>query len=431
MSSEYYPAPSPNGICAEKVMKCCRKRGYEVVYLGATFYRQLPRYENIDGIDVYRVDHSLCDRLFHAWHELPLWLGLPLRFLLGIYSTIRNLLFLVLWPFEDFGLYFRFCKKITELHRKYKFDAVFVMCNPIEGMAAVCRFKKKNRDVPCICDYLDALSCGSRVQKIGEKLKCFPFKKFFSESAKRLEVLFGKNADRVIVTEATREHYEKEFSGSELFQKIEFLGIPVLEEKDVGLSDSPEGHLSDSIFRPDRKHVLFAGSLNALRDPSYLIEVIKNLKRDDVEFVFIGSYALRNSNLLDIAGKDSPDLFKMHPRMPRAALEKYMVHADFFLNIEDNVPTLFASKVFEYISYGKPIISNAYSENDPTVKILKKYDNSLVLLNTDSVLESAKRLNRFIDTHLGRNIEFERCKELFYSSTPDAFVDVLDEVLNA
>ena len=222
VSSEYYPNASPNGICAEKVMRSCQKRGYETVYLGATFYRRLPSYENIGGIDVYRVERSLCNRLFHIWHNLPLWIGLPLRFLLGLYTLIRNLLFLPWWPFEDFGLYLRFCRKLIELDEKYNFDAVFVMCNPIEAMSAVCRFKKKNREIPCICDYLDALSCGSKVKSI-EKMKYLPFRKMFFKSAKRMEVWFGNNADRVIATEATKKHYEKNFSDTEIFQKLQFL----------------------------------------------------------------------------------------------------------------------------------------------------------------------------------------------------------------
>ena len=90
-------------------------------------------------------------------------------------------------------------------------------------------------------------------------------------------MLFGRNADRVIVTEATSEHYEREFSGEELLKKFKYLGIPVLEENITETSCTSEEHLGDSVFSPYRKHVLFVGSLYAIRDPSYLIEVIKNI----------------------------------------------------------------------------------------------------------------------------------------------------------
>ena len=427
VSSEYYPQPSPNGLCVEKIMRCCQKRGYEVVYIGATFYKQLPRHEMINGIDVYRVDHSFCNRLLHDWHKLPRWIGLLVRILVGVFCLIRKFLFLPWWPFEDFCLYLGLYKKMLELQKNCGFDAIYVTCNPIEAMAAVCRFKKKYKDVPCVYNYLDALSCGNYVQVIEERFKHTPFKGRFFKSAKRWELLFGQNANRVIVTEATKKHYETYFSDSEIFQKLKFLGLPVLERKFSG-SQPEQEDISDSLFIPGRKHILFAGELYALRDPSYIIDVITSLQRDDIEFIFIGSCTLRNSNLLNSASKKYPGLFRMHPRIPRSKLEKYMVNADFFLNIEDNVPTLYASKVFEYISYGKPIISNAYSPNDPTVNVLKKYNNSLILFNTDSVQESAKRLNRFIDTYLNCKVEFERSKELFYMSTPDAFVDVIDDV---
>ena len=123
VSSEYYPQPSPNGLCVEKIMRCCQKRGYEVVYIGATFYKQLPRHEMINGIDVYRVDRSFCNRLLHDWHKLPRWIGLLVRILVGVFCLIRKLLFLPWWLFEDFCLYLGLYKKMLELQKNCGFDA--------------------------------------------------------------------------------------------------------------------------------------------------------------------------------------------------------------------------------------------------------------------------------------------------------------------
>lgn len=426
ISSEYFPKPSPNGMCIEKIMRRCQERGYSVVYLGATFYADLPKHENINGIDVYRVKRSFSNMAIRNWQNYPTIFAFPIRWVAQSYYFLKRLLLLKKWPLDDLSLVQRFLNQILELHKQYNFDAVLVTYNPLSAMVAVNKFHNKFKNIPCVYCYLDALSAGNAVQTNEQRFRLLRLNRMFFKMAKRWEIIFSKHAKRIIAIESTRSHYEKCFSDSALLNKIVYLGVPVLERK-IHLASEPDSS-SLSYFTPGKKHILFVGSMYVLRDPTYIIDVAKCLRRDDIEFIFIGLFAERNKKILKVAKEEMPALFKTYPAISRSCLEKYMQTAHFFLNIEDNVKSLCASKIFEYISYGKPIISNAFSFDDPTVEILKKYENSVLLYNSDDVQRSAEKLNRFIDTNLCKVVDFDVSKDKFYRSTPDAYVDVLDDV---
>ena len=429
VSSEYYPNPSPNGMCIERIMRRCQERGYSVIYLGATFYAELPRCENINGIDVYRVRRSFNDRILRNLRGHSTIFALLIRWFAICYKFLRRLLLLKQWPLEDLVLVRRFLNRILELHKQYDFDAVLVTYNPLPAMVAVSKFHDKFKNVPCIYCYLDALSAGNAVQTNEQRFRLLRFNRIFFKMAKRWESIFSQCAKKVIAIEATRSHYNKYFSDSGLLNKMVFLGVPALETKKLLASDIVPSSLP--YFTPGKKHILFVGSMYVLRDPTYIIDVAKHIQRDDIEFVFIGLFAEKNKKILNVAKEEMPGLFKTYHALPRVCLEKYMQAAHFFLNIEDNVKSLCASKIFEYISYGKPVISNAFSVDDPTVEVLKKYGNSVLLYNSDDVQQSAEKLNRFIDRNLCKVVDFNVSKNKFYSSTPDAYVDVLDDIFRA
>ena len=431
VSSEYYPQPSPNGICAEKIVRCCRKRGYDVIYLGVTNYKNLPQHELIDGVPVYRVKSSLYNRIVCNWHNLPKWCGLLLFTLSKIYMCIKKCLAVGYWPLNDFALCKHTFQRICDLHRKYQFDCIVATHGPISAMAALHDFAEREKGTRCIYYYIDALSAGNAVRINQERFAGLPIKNLFFKIAKKWELCFAQHADRIVVTEATKSHYLEHFADADMLKKMVFLNIPLLEESSESLQGQIKSNqLVNELFLDGKKVVLFCGRLYSLRDPTYILNVIEKLSRNDVQWVFLGKYDLDCEKKLLLAQHKFPNRIKVCGSVSHDLLIPCLDRADFFLNIGERLSSVVAGKVFEYISWGKPIISTFPISNNSSIPVLKKYPNSLLLNENDEINNDLLRtVDQFLDGNYGKRVAFADMKKVLYSSTPDAFVDVIDMVL--
>lgn len=423
----YYPEPSPTGFCVKKVLEKCKERGYDAICLTGSRYQDSP-FEIIDGIPVYRVKYPLFMRIFHSWRKMNRLMGWPIRFFIGIYARIHNLIFLPLWPFKYYSLYRRYYSKLMELQTQSNIDLIVAVNNPIEALVAVNNFKKNNKNVRKIDYYIDALSGGNDVKINEMRMRCLPWRHYFYNSAKRWELSFSYYAEATIVMEAAKQHYYKNFTDKRLLSKLVFLNVPLLD-KPLKNPELRNEDVSD-IVPPEKKMILFCGRIYKLRDPSYIIQVIQNFDAEDIVWVFVGTCVRCYKDIMINAQKRFPERIMLKDQVSHDSLTRFLDRADFFLNIGESAPSVVSGKVFEYMSYGKPIISTVPIQDNSSIKVLEKYTHSLLLFDRDDINISIRRLKNFILECMDTKVSFENVRSEFYSSTPDAFVDVIDEVLD-
>jgi hypothetical protein len=104
-------------------------------------------------------------------------------------------------------------------------------------------------------------------------------------------------------------------------------------------------------------------------------------------------------------------------------LTEKIAEADVLVNIGNLVSTMVPSKIFEYMSYGKPIISTFDIENEPSAEYLCNYPLSILLDGKSSPEENAAKLRKFMVYSVGKTVKLESLYEVFYHNTPDAFVE--------
>ena len=106
--------------------------------------------------------------------------------------------------------------------------------------------------------------------------------------------------------------------------------------------------------------------------------------------------------------------------------------ADVLINISNNSLTQIPSKIYEYISTGKPII-NIYSiDDDLCVSILNNYPLSLSVNVADlSKVETLEKINGFILYNRGMGIDFEIIRGLYAMNTPSFVSDIIDTELKS
>ena len=426
----YFPEHSPTGRCVKKVADKCKESGYEVVCLSGSFSR-CSRFEDelVDDVTVYRVKYPLHKRnVFCGRESAKSSLSYLLKILFGLYKRLHDFFIIPVWPFKYFSLCVRFYSKINMLHKKYNFDLIVGVHHPIEAIVAVYFFKKRHSEVKVLMYYLDALAGGAKIVYNENKFKHIPFKRFFFYACACWENAMSKCADLVIAMESVRKVHESQLFSDTYRKKIRYLSIPLIEECNNEV-ENDYSCISESLPK-EKLVILFCGDLYVLRDPSFIINIAENLNRDDLVWVFIGNYYKDHKIKLLKAKANHPERYVLYDRMQHSRLLYFLERADYFLNIEDGVLGMLPSKIFEYMCFGKPIITTSKTEDSPTIKILEEYGNTIILNeNADSVTEK-ERLDRFVNKSNKRTVCFEDIKKTLYKSTPEAFVDIIKNILN-
>ena len=99
---------------------------------------------------------------------------------------------------------------------------------------------------------------------------------------------------------------------------------------------------------------------------------------------------------------------------------KMMQSSDILINIGNNVINQVPSKLFDYISTGKPIINFCKSKNCPTIPYINMYRLGLnIIEGEDAIDRQALIVSQFIKEHNKERMNFDEIKTTFLKNTPE------------
>lgn len=229
------------------------------------------------------------------------------------------------------------------------------------------------------------------------------------ENRKHFEKRLIDRADFVVTTPLIRRANETAFP--EHRGKIISAEFPMIREAEV--SEDSRGIYDDGLI-----HCAFLGRLyKVFRPPQAVVEMMQNVQNERVVFDFYGQgqYLIKNS-----AGKKN----RLHGGVSSEEAGRIQRAADFLVNIDNTTKMQVPSKIFEYISTGKPVINFYYNEDSPTLSYLERYPNCVnVFLNGDPDAEMRK-LEAFLAASKGRRIPFPEVRELFRENTPETVCSI-------
>lgn len=114
--------------------------------------------------------------------------------------------------------------------------------------------------------------------------------------------------------------------------------------------------------------------------------------------------------------------------VPHEQVPAYIRSSDVLLNFGNNIAEMVPSKIFEYMSYGKPILSISPNASDPSIAYLQNYPNACIIIESEDQQKNAQSVCLFLEESIGRVIPFSSLKETFYQNTPDSFTDLIRTV---
>ena len=167
----------------------------------------------------------------------------------------------------------------------------------------------------------------------------------------------------------------------------------------------------------ERKEIrcLFAGMIYPIaRNPRYTVELFHGIHNSRIRLVFAGADKNQVCRFVDekLIGENMSFLGVLPLEQARVEI----ANADILVNIGNIMTNQVPSKLFEYISSGKPILNICVNPNCPSIPYLEKYPLALSIVEgVGTPEEHSAQIEKFIIENAGRTVDkailLERFKE--------------------
>ena len=178
--------------------------------------------------------------------------------------------------------------------------------------------------------------------------------------------------------------------------------------------------------------LIYTGSLSStFRKPNYIVELIKKVSTSlPCELTFYSRGC--DADLKREAEKS--ECIKSLGYVEKDVLEKGIANSDFLVSIGNSLPeghNAIPSKIFDYMSTGKPVVHILAGNNDICKKYFNEYPKVLLLDPRESFERNFEILRQFLIENKGVRVPFDVVSKAFYKNTPQYSVDVIEAALNA
>lgn len=372
---------SANGICAINVMEEYVNNGYEVFCL-TNLEPNKPKTEVYRNIQIIRVRPCLSYTLNKMSRNKK---GLNKKILLFsslVLSKLKLVIMLPFWPMTSFSLSIRYFLNTNKLVREKKIVTIVCVYTQIDTLISGYLSKLINPSIRFIPYFLDSLSGGPG-------LRIFSSKYTIRVGLFWEKILLSK-ADKIVMMEASFEHHKRYSSNRSYYNKMVFLDLPLYKPL-------PIRNIKNDAIPKKSTEFLFVGTIPCkIRNPEFMLKVFSTLINYDIRLTIVGT-------------NTCPELFREYQKIMGEKLVlldfighsdaiRLMLDADVLVNIGNNIVNMVPSKIFEYMSLKKPILSFCSLTNDSTFKYLNAYPLKLILMNRDNdVLELKNEILAFIN----------------------------------
>lgn len=385
---------SASGICVNRVADCLTKRGHGVKILTET---QLS--ESRERVFCTNRNQNLYEKYFF------------LKRLLVILNYYR-------WPIYDSRIFKRLRELSRQVLKTNDVDVVIPVYNSIDALKTGYWIKSHYPSIKYVPYFLDGFYGGQKPRFMPEWIR--------KRKALGWENKLLKIADGVVMMEATREAYQKLEDKPDFLKKVVFLDIPLF---DVNLRNYEEEKTKQGV-----KRILFIGSMpRNIRPPKRFLKLFSEINPiEEWELVMVGKTDYQKE-INSFAEKDSR--IKYFEEVTYEKAQRLMREADVLLNIGNNLKHMIPSKIFEYMSLGKPIITTYRIEEDPSLRYFENYDELCIINENEDEKTSCQKIESFLNNYV-TNIENrgqvrkKNCDvSSFYKNNPEAFCEYIERFI--
>lgn len=406
----YPPRRSANVLCDDKIIKELLKTGdYEIHCL---VYRLsgLPDSEIVNGIKVHRVSRGLYFRYYLWAKESKSKLNQVIN---KIAFRIKQIITIPFYPCYEPLATRKIVREAKRLHKEEKFDIVISEHHGFDTLYAGHKLKEYDPNIKFISILWDPFTGKEPAKYLP---KGYAEKKLLKSEKKILS-----NADCIIAMESSREYHERMSKNKSYYDKYRFLDIP-------GIVKPKEASTGAKFIDETKINIVYSGVLSLPeRDPSYIVELLNETKfAKDINLVF---FAIGNGvdKLQTLKEKFKGNLV-INGYVSREEISAVYHKADVLINLGGSNPYMVPSKIFEYMSYGKLILSTYYIDDESSKKYFEQYPLALCVDVRKDMDENKTSLEAFIESNWNKTIDFDEVKKSFPYNLPESYVEVIKEI---
>lgn len=400
LTGSYYPNFSAVGICAAKVVDELKKEARITVVSQKTDINEKEEVA-YGGYLIKRVSTKLDNTRIGAIKKREEGSGVVRFYYLILINIIRiiNYLKAISGKVNIKGRQVdAFVNALCKVNKEHPIDAVICCSFPFESVLAGIEYKRLHNDVKVIPYLFDNF-----VERDGLHRAAWNTRMKWSRHLGLVKKVL-EESDSVFAMHSLRRHFSMYYK--EGLDKIVYVEHPLLIRKEKDVKQANE-----------TANLVYAGSfLKNYVEPYFLINVLNEvLKRTvvDVDFYVMGNCV----KCIDVLASRFPVSVKNHGKVAFEIADRAILDSDILLCVAERSGIQVSSKIFTYMSVGKPIILFYENENDINKSILSRYPLALfVNQKSGTVGEVAGYIIDFI----GRN----KCNELNFSEVrllyPDA-----------
>lgn len=408
---EYHPYMSPNGKMVRNLVELLKSR-FCITVLTRRNYTGLEKRCMIDGVPVIRIVDM--NQIIHNYlaEKISQSNNLFFRFLFEILLLVKRIIFIIPRIVRNRSISGHYIKKIKHelyaINRQNEIDVLLSVSAPHEEVFAGVEFcKEKKQNCKLFIYQMDRYANSSSLYICKYDL----IRKNKNNIEMELSAL--SECKRIFVLPPIAEHY-KESIYRQFSNKIIVTEHPLVKKK--AIASETENKMGDG-----KIHVIYAGSLNKKnRNPSYLLEMFNsNIMRSSK--VVLDLYTFGDcQDIIYEYQKRNLEKINSYGKVSSYSINKILEQSDILLTIGNNSDNEVPSKLFEYISFLKPIIHLYYSDNDLYLQYLKDYPRYICLkMEENRLVDNVNRLLEFCMKSVGYEISESKILDIFNKCTPE------------
>lgn len=391
---------NPSDQCSTRIMRALVDTGkYEVHNISCISKNDKPSsYPIIDGVTTHFLPFPEGKLFYTRW-----------------ITHIRIFLLLPFYPIKHLWANWRYYRACKTFLKNTNYDLVIAQCNPEYSVIAGSLLKKN-----CYIDKLMVIFWDNFYGKLPRR---FVPDSYAIRRQRKVESWIARYADSLVSLYPLKEFHEKYGDVNEAKGKRHYLGIPSIIQPTVNGESSYK-----DIIKEDMINILYSGTIFRAEYVKFLVHIMNETKyAKRINLIFF-SRGVSESVFSELRASFKGTIHSSDWIPHKELLELYN-HIDFFVSFP-GLPSAIRSKVFEYMSYGKPLILLFDDVTDVNVTTFSRYPACLSVDDNTLTKDKVRAMESYLDEYRDKNIPFEQVLKLFPLDSARAYVDMIDILLN-
>lgn len=393
-------------LCSHRVIKCTADSGKFEVHVLCYRYPHELKEEKIGGIYVHRFEPS-------CWTKMRNYLFVNRKHLRlnRIFEIIQKTITIPAYPKKEPLTTELFYKTANRLYNTLCYDLVISEHHGLSSLLTGCKLMKNIKELKHVALMWDPLKGEMATMKLPAS--------FTNRRIDLIEKYVSDYTTLQISFSSMRDYHLK--NGDIAADHRVYLGVPSILEPEEEVETEYLG-----LIKKNDINIVFSGLLSQhYRDALPIIRLL-NLC-DCAERINLVFFSRGQKEQVEQEAKNFRGTVVYHDYIPLSELHTMYRHADYLLNVSHINANMVPSKIFEYMSYGKPIISTYITEGDSAAMFVRQYPEGICVDLKMSDKENLMNLNNFFNRE-HKSVSFEIVKKKFEEETPEKYFEVINNV---